>query len=189
MADYLDLENAERARVDDRRQLVTDMDPVERAARIAELREQADEHRAELGRGAAEREQDRGKMQDWLMAEGCRASIDRSDGARYGPQRDEPIGAPHTHENERPLIIHRDYLGEALASSPQPEPMPSEGEPYPAFDQLVKGVAKGVVTLLQRKLAERDERLNVLETEVVELKRRIREGKARDPKRRAGRHE
>jgi hypothetical protein len=53
----------------------------------------------------------------------------------------------------------------------------------------MKGVAKGVVTLLQRKLAERDERLNVLETEVVELKRLIREGKARDPKRRAGRHE
>jgi hypothetical protein len=86
-------------------------------------------------------------------------------------------------------LVHRDYLGEALASSPQPEPMPSEGEPYPPFDQLMKGVAKGVVTLLQRKLAERDERLNVLETEVVELKRLIREGKARDPKRRAGRHE
>src|SRR5262245_12908549 len=30
-------------------------------------------------------------------------AVDRSDGARYGPQRDEPIGAPHTHENERPL--------------------------------------------------------------------------------------
>src|SRR5262249_56610003 len=70
-------------------------------------------------------------------------------------------------------ILHRDYGGGAALALPEPAPAASEGEDD--LDPYSKGIAEFVVTWCNHKLATRDERINVLEGEIVALKRAIRE--------------
>jgi hypothetical protein len=134
------------------------MDPLERDARIAELQRQADEHRADLERRQAARESNPAKMQDYLMAE-----------HEQSMAVPEPQGGAPAHAAPSAGMIYRDYTGDAPRHVSEPVPAASDDEPD--LDPFMRAVVKFTV----RYVAERDTRIDILEAEIVELKRLVRE--------------
>lgn len=132
------------------------MTPLERLERIAELRQKADAGRERIRQREEARERDPTLMQDWLMADACE------------PQPSPPVSAAPP-----PGIVHRDYGGDATLPPSEPVSAASEGESD--LDEYSCGIAEFVVTWCNHKLASRDARINILEEEIVALKRSIRE--------------
>jgi hypothetical protein len=87
-------------------------------------------------------------------------------------QASEPIRRSRVSETELPGILYRDYDGNAQNAAAAADTPPSgeaEGEAYPPFDQLKKGLAEFVVIWCNHKLTERDAKITKLEGKVDAL--------------------
>src|SRR5262249_25419419 len=114
----------QRARkLSDRRSVVTAMDALERAARIAELQRQVDAGRRRIAERQAAREQDPCAMQDHLLAD-FRLTQEPGDLAYTEPV--EPVGSSAERNGAARGIIYKDHHGGALQPAPEPEPHASD---------------------------------------------------------------
>jgi hypothetical protein len=87
-------------------------------------------------------------------------------------QASEPIRPSRVSETELPGILYRDYDGNAqnaAAAADTPPSSEAEGEAYPPFDQLKKGLAEFVVIWCNHKLTERDAKITKLEGKIEAL--------------------
>jgi hypothetical protein len=90
---------------------------MDRLERIAQLKQEADDGRAELARRAAEREADPVLQQQWLMAS-------------------EPIRRAPMRENDDGLALVYRTQDDATSPVPEPEPVPSDTDA--AVDNLIE---------------------------------------------------
>jgi hypothetical protein len=141
------------------------MDPIDRRERINELRQRAAEGRARIAERELQRERDPARALEHAIAEHAQRMA-----------AGKPRGGVLAGETPLPGVITKDYRENPLDHAPRAATMASEA--YPPFDDFERGVtfALGEVYKdLKAALTRRDQRLNTLESEVVALKRRIRE--------------
>ena len=139
---------------------------------IEQSRRRAEELRADLERRAAARAADPAAMQDWLLANA------------------EPIRRPPMRETNQLGLITKDFPVERQTASAEPAAAPLSEEERQELvkwlhrlrdqfpierERIYNAVARAMDMMAKHERAVRDERINVLEAEVVELKRAIRE--------------
>jgi hypothetical protein len=86
---------------------------------------------------------------------------------RMMAEASERTRSPPVSETDDAGLVYKEYDNRAPA--PAPEDDDDFGEAYPAFDDLMKGICKFVVTYCSEKLAPRDERIAKLEAKVEVL--------------------